>query len=450
MNNVAKGNVLQTFDSWGPEFEIQFDITVDDLSFAYWANVFRFTTRNSNTGCDITTYLDAGTGSLPNDRPSSRCCTEEFPCDVDEGDCDSPDDCMDGLYCGYNNCPSGFPIDHDCCQLEDRFTTWNNNTGCDVTTYLESGSPLPNGRSTGECCTSDYPCNVGEGDCDDDNDCIGDDLFCDKIHRVSCPSGFLSDNPNHDCCYRNSTGCDLISYLDWEDSGASGNLWNGHKTGSCCQISDPCNVDEGDCDSDADCMDGLYCGVDNCPFGFPSDHDCCARNTGAKTLFDFGVAVDGSTGSIRISTEDSYYVTSVSTGQSYKIVVKQYFVPGPGSNCKDLCTTGTQWTPDPVFCSGDFYYEVTMDGTQMVYEKNTSPNIFSNVMLYGSGPQYNAFNSNLGEVYIRWVKSTNTEDYCQYTESGCDLVTYEEAGCSGEEHAFKKNLNKFVELTLPQ
>ena len=35
LNNIAKGNVLKTFYSWGPEFEIQFDITVDDSSFAY-------------------------------------------------------------------------------------------------------------------------------------------------------------------------------------------------------------------------------------------------------------------------------------------------------------------------------------------------------------------------------------------------------------------------------
>ena len=87
-----------------------------------------------------------------------------------------------------------------------------------------------------------------------------------------------------------------------------------------------------------------------------------------------------------------------------------------------------------------------MDGTQKVYEKNTSPNIFSNVMLYGSCPKYNAFNSNLGEVYLRWVKSTNTEDYCQYTQSGCDIVTYEEAGCSGEERYLKELVRRLCHL----
>ena len=60
LSHIEKGNLLQTFDSWGPEFEIQFNIIVNDLSFDYWANVFRFTTRNNNTGCDVVTYLDAG------------------------------------------------------------------------------------------------------------------------------------------------------------------------------------------------------------------------------------------------------------------------------------------------------------------------------------------------------------------------------------------------------
>ena len=111
---LAKGNLLQTFDTWGPEFEIQFDITVDDSSFAYWANVFRFTTRNSNTGCDITTYLDTG-NSLPTGVDSGSCCTSDNPCDVDEGDCDNDDECMHGLTCGNNNCPNEFPSNHDCC-----------------------------------------------------------------------------------------------------------------------------------------------------------------------------------------------------------------------------------------------------------------------------------------------------------------------------------------------
>ena len=41
------------------------------------------------------------------------CCTEDEPCDVGEGDCDSDDECMDGLTCGNDNCPWG--DGDDCC-----------------------------------------------------------------------------------------------------------------------------------------------------------------------------------------------------------------------------------------------------------------------------------------------------------------------------------------------
>eukprot|EP00729_Bicosta_minor_P011274 gene11274-8548_t len=54
------------------------------------------------------------------------CCTPDNQCGVDEGDCDSDNDCASGLQCGYNNCAWG---DHangqyevgtnDCCSDAD-------------------------------------------------------------------------------------------------------------------------------------------------------------------------------------------------------------------------------------------------------------------------------------------------------------------------------------------
>ena len=39
------------------------------------------------------------------------------PCSENEGDCESDDECQDGHFCGYNNCPVsiGFDSDVDCC-----------------------------------------------------------------------------------------------------------------------------------------------------------------------------------------------------------------------------------------------------------------------------------------------------------------------------------------------
>ena len=40
-----------------------------------------------------------------------------FPCGIDEGPspCFSDQDCKNGLFCGFNNCPSTFDDNADCC-----------------------------------------------------------------------------------------------------------------------------------------------------------------------------------------------------------------------------------------------------------------------------------------------------------------------------------------------
>ena len=45
-------------------------------------------------------------------------CTTDEPCKVDEGDCDSNDECKSHLFCGSNNCPDslGFSSSVDCCE----------------------------------------------------------------------------------------------------------------------------------------------------------------------------------------------------------------------------------------------------------------------------------------------------------------------------------------------
>ena len=52
-------------------------------------------------------------------RGGDSCCTSGNRCDVDQGDCDSDDDCKIGLKCGRDNCPtkSGHQWDStdDCC-----------------------------------------------------------------------------------------------------------------------------------------------------------------------------------------------------------------------------------------------------------------------------------------------------------------------------------------------
>ena len=49
--------------------------------------------------------------------------------------------------------------------------------------------------------------------------------------------------------------------------------------GYCCSPFNKCPIDHGDCDSDADCLSGLKCGIDNCrmEWGFIWNSDCCYR-----------------------------------------------------------------------------------------------------------------------------------------------------------------------------
>ena len=50
------------------------------------------------------------------------CCTSSKQCDLNQGDCDSHDECSGNLSCGEDNCQSPFPSDADCCYLGKFFT----------------------------------------------------------------------------------------------------------------------------------------------------------------------------------------------------------------------------------------------------------------------------------------------------------------------------------------
>ena len=69
-----------------------------------------------------------------------------------------------------------------------------------------------------------------------------------------------------------------FSSTDTDDGCALPN--NPLSSGECCDVENPCNVDEGDCDIDDECMSGLYCGSHNCPSGFKSSHTCCTGKYG--------------------------------------------------------------------------------------------------------------------------------------------------------------------------
>ena len=82
------------------------------------------------------------------------CNKDMEPCGQNEGDCDFDNQCQQGLRCRPNSCPPslGYDSETDCCHIA--------NVGDE------------------DFCTIDEPCEVDEGDCDGNDECRGDDLFC--------------------------------------------------------------------------------------------------------------------------------------------------------------------------------------------------------------------------------------------------------------------------------
>ena len=55
---------------------------------------------------------------------------------------------------------------------------------------------------------------------------------------------------------------------------------NGTEALGCCTALKQCGVGEGNCETDADCVGQLKCGIDNCDKSlFPDNTDCCYQPT---------------------------------------------------------------------------------------------------------------------------------------------------------------------------
>ena len=92
-------------------------------------------------------------------------------------------------------------------------------------------------------------CSNFEGNCDFDDQCL-DGLRCGTNN---CLDLFGFDT-NTDCCYSAIVGDEDF-----------------------CSIDEPCEINEGDCDSNDECKNHLFCGSKNCPssLGLLSSADCC-------------------------------------------------------------------------------------------------------------------------------------------------------------------------------
>ena len=92
-------------------------------------------------------------------------------CSQNEGDCDSHNECQEGLVCGSKNCPLslGFDSKVDCC-----YQSTNGNE---------------------DFCASGIPCGEDEGDCDSNDECQSNH-FCGSNNCLAS----LSFDSEIDCC----------------------------------------------------------------------------------------------------------------------------------------------------------------------------------------------------------------------------------------------------------
>ena len=109
-------------------------------------------------------------------------CTPENPCVIDKGDCDTHDECQDDLSCGSNNCPDylGFHSEFDCCYVptvgDEHFCTNANpcavnegdcdsNNQCKTNLFCDPTSSCPAylGFTSGvNCCSTGSQCKIHE------------------------------------------------------------------------------------------------------------------------------------------------------------------------------------------------------------------------------------------------------------------------------------------------
>ena len=257
-------------------------------------------------------------------------CSAGCPCGPGKGDCDSDADCMEGTSCAH-----------------DVGANYGWNTFIDVCEPTNV-STEPNGGWSH--CTTGSPCDIGEGDCDSDLECLP---------GLECKTDI---GPNYgwasavDVCERPCV------------SGTPGG-WSFAST-TC-----PGGEGDGDCDSDAQCAPDLFCNHDvGADYGYPATMDVCeSRNllsnasayegiTGWTTYGDSGSATTASGKSV-------FFLEETSTTSAYLLqdVVLPKYAAG-----KYVLFIGYGWAEHTVFGSITrhpylYGYEMNSSGTIINY-----------------------------------------------------------------------------------
>jgi hypothetical protein len=172
---------------------------------------------------DISTLCHVGANG------SEDYCSESCVCGIGEGDCDGSTQCGAGLKCLFNTGDDyGFDPSTDVCDC-----------------------PLDSDNGSGSFCSATCPCEEGQGDCD---------------NAEECEPGLL--------CYRDVGH--VFGIEEEDDVCASCLPSEANGTIDFCNAGCPCDEGEGDCDSASDCAPGLSCILNvGADFGLDPDTDVC-------------------------------------------------------------------------------------------------------------------------------------------------------------------------------
>lgn len=168
--------------------------------------------------------------------------------------------CEDSADEVYSSCISTAVSDRNFCRERCECYNWS------------SGDWYPDST----CCTPEYPCTEGNGDCDGDDECAGNGL-CGYNNCGALNTPPVGQWPaTYDCCMdAEDVVCDDTESPFWDaDVG-------------CCTSQNPCTEGNGDCDSDSGCAGSLVCGYNACNYmsnrvadgdRWNSDWDCCMES----------------------------------------------------------------------------------------------------------------------------------------------------------------------------
>ena len=234
---------------------------------------------------------DCGSCSPVGGTPGSNDFCVNVYCEDGEGDCDSEDECAQGLECVNNAGPQyGFDADVDVCVLlhcsdgiqnEDETGVDCGGARCPACPGGGGNPDFPLGDPN--YCNSNYICAEGEGDCDSDADCQPG-LECVRDKGANFPA-YTPQNWRTDVCLQPHCGNGVQDASLGETGADCGGpcgvcpASNPRPLGDpsyCGDPNFPCGEGEGDCDSDSECQAGLTCTENvGAQYGFSSATDVC-------------------------------------------------------------------------------------------------------------------------------------------------------------------------------